>query len=518
MDSNTQLIYFGTCLSSEDPMMLGRIRVLPFNDYEAGVIEANPKFKENSKSLSDGPWSDIDPFLFNPLLPYFVNQVPQPGEKVKLFYFNNQSKYGINKYYLIDQYSSPTTINYEDVNSSALRSDAGHSNSSKSFPPIKNNSGKYVNDDYKGVFSEPIDISINGRDSADLIIKKDEVLIRAGKHNPFSSNEIPTNNPNRGFLQISKFDSKLTLGEPQAKLRLLTEDKPINYLIEYDIINPENEFSAFTGSLNIYSLPASETAYLTLTSVFDVDTDIDMTCSGKSSACKVKTFNFQGLNFEDLSTFVNNTLKTFLTNPDSILVNPIPSNNQFPFYFRPSKNVRQLTNSFNGTGSLLSTVNMAQLCSKIKISQTDPTPGYGLVLDGKLSNELPVTFKKEIYAPLITEPAENTISLMGANDIYLLSHESEIPGKSKVDLSNSNYGIDQTKIINEIYPNTSSMVRGEELLELLSVIVSFCTTHVHPYPLLPPSSVTTDGTSIDDLLTKMQEAHNKVLNGNIRIN
>jgi hypothetical protein len=107
---------------------------------------------------------------------------------------------------------------------------------------------------------------------------------------------------------------------------------------------------------------------------------------------------------------------------------------------------------------------------------------------------------------------------MGADSLYLLSHETEIPGKSKVDLNDTNYGIDQSKIVNDIYPNTSSMVRGEELLELLSVIVSFCTTHVHPYPLMPPSSVTLDGTSIDDLLIKMQEAHNKVLNGNIRIN
>lgn len=518
MDSKTQIIFFGTCIGNEDPQMLGRIRVQPDNDVEQAVIDANPKFKKNSKSLSNGPWSDIDPFLFNPLLPYFVNQAPQVGEKVMLFYFNTESKYGRNKYYLISQYSSPTTIGYEDTNSSNLRSDAGHSNSSTSFPPIKNNSGEYVDNSYKGVFSEPIDISINGRDTADLIIKKDEVLLRAGKHNPFNSNEIPTNNPKRGFIQVSKFDYKLSLGDPQVKIRLVDDVLPINYLIEYDVINPDNEFSAFTGSIDIYSLPSSESAYLTLTSVFDVDTDIDMTCSGKSSACKIKTIKFQGLNFDDLSKFVTDTLKTFLTSPDTLLVNPIPSNNQFPFYFRPSKNIRTLTNSFTGVGNLLSSTNMTTLCSKIKLLQTNPTAGYGLVLDAKLSTELPINFKREVYAPIITEPSETTVSLMGADSLYLLSHETEIPGKSKVDLNDTNYGIDQSKIVNDIYPNTSSMVRGEELLELLSVIVSFCTTHVHPYPLMPPSSVTLDGTSIDDLLIKMQEAHNKVLNGNIRIN
>ena len=62
------------------------------------------------------------------------------------------------------------------------------------------------------------------------------------------------------------------------------------------------------------------------------------------------------------------------------------------------------------------------------------------------------------------------------------------------------------------------MVRGEELLELLELIVGFLVSHVHPYPLLQPSSVSRDGTSTDMLLKKMLEAYNKVLNKNIRIN
>lgn len=518
MDSNKQMIFFGTCLQSDDPQMLGRIRVLPFNDVEQSVIEANPKFNKNSKSLSNGPWSDIDPFLYYPLLPYFVNQVPKKGEKVKLFYFNPDSKYGRNKYYMMDQYSSPTTINFEDVNSAQLRSDAGYSVSSKSFPPIKNNDGEYTEQNYKGVFVEPVDISINGRDTADLIIKKDEILLRAGKHNPFKSNEIPTANPNRGFLQISKFDSKFNFGEPQAKLRLVNEKIPIKYLFEYDVINPENEFSAFTGSLNIYTLPNPQDAYLTLTSIFDVDTEIDMACTGKTSACKIKSIQFQALNFEELSTFINNTLKTFLTSPQSLLSIPIANNEQFPFYFRPAKKIRELTTKFSGMGNLLSSTNMGLLSSLIKVSQTDPTPGYGLIIDAKLSTDLPLSFKKEVYIPTTIESIENTAAILGANQAFILSHESQIPGKDKIDLSGTLYGIDQTKLIDEIYPNTSSMVRGEELLELLSLIVSFCTSHVHPYPLMPPSSVSLDGTSVDSLLVKMQEAYTKVLNENIRIN
>lgn len=518
MDNSKQIIFFGTCISDQDPMMLGRIRVSPFNDVESAVIDANPKFKPNSNSLSDGPWSDIDPFLFNPLLPYFINQVPKVGEKVKLFYFNTDSKYGKNKYYMLDQFSSPTTIDFEDVNSMQLRSDAGYSNSSKSFPPMKNNTGDYVKESYKGVFAEPVDISLNGRDSADIIIKKDEVLIRAGKHNPFASNEIPTANDNRGFLQISKFDSKINFGTPQIKLRLKKDQKPISYLIEYDIQNPENEFSAFTGNINFYTLPNIEDAYLTLTDVFDVDTEIDLNCTGKTAGCKVKTIPFLGLDFDALPSLINNTLKTFLTDPNNLLSTPIESDKQFPFYFRPSKKIRDLINNFNGTGDLLAKSNMSLLTSLIKLSQTDPTPGYSLILDRRLSSEYTPKITPEVYVPKTVEKVENTVGLLGANQLYLLSHESEIEGKDKVDLSNSIYGIDQTKLINNILPNTSSTVRGEELLELIGIIVEFLTTHVHPYPGMPPVPVSQGGTSIDDLLKKMQGSYTKVLNGNIRIN
>jgi hypothetical protein len=123
-----------------------------------------------------------------------------------------------------------------------------------------------------------------------------------------------------------------------------------------------------------------------------------------------------------------------------------------------------------------------------------------------------------VSAPSKAEMINNSVGLMGANQLFLLSHDSIIPGKGKIDIPNTIYGIDQDLISNEIEPKTSSMVRGEELLELLNLMVRFCLTHVHPYPLMPPSSVTLDGLSTDDLLAKMQEAYQKVLNSNIRIN
>ena len=161
---------------------------------------------------------------------------------------------------------------------------------------------------------------------------------------------------------------------------------------------------------------------------------------------------------------------------------------------------------------------MAYLQTLVKISSTDLTPGYSLVLNAKLSPELPYSIRKDVSVPSKAEMINNSVGLIGANQLFLLSHDSIIPGKDPVDLKNSVYGINPDDIVNQIEPNTSSMVRGEELLELLNLMVRFCLTHVHPYPLMPPSSVTLDGLSTDDLLAKMQGAYQKVLNSNIRIN
>jgi hypothetical protein len=72
--------------------------------------------------------------------------------------------------------------------------------------------------------------------------------------------------------------------------------------------------------------------------------------------------------------------------------------------------------------------------------------------------------------------------------------------------------------VDEVLPKTSSLVRGEELLELVNMIVRFLTTHTHAYPGLPPVPVTQDGSNIPDLLTEIQNAYTKILNNNIRLN
>lgn len=515
-----QQIFYGTCIASDDPMMLGRIRVEPvfqnieaFEKAEAGF---NPDSNDPNKN---GPWSPFDPFVFLPFLPYFVNQVPKPGEQVMLFYFNKNFKKTRNKYYMMSTYSSPTTIKYEETASSQTQLGAGFVNSTTNLPPIKNQDGTYKNENNAGVFAEPFDISLNGRDTADIIIKENELLLRAGKHKKFSTGQIPDSDDSRAFLQLTKFYTDTTFGDAQKQTRLIENDIPIKYLIEYDIINPENQFSAFTSIIYVYALRTDGRNYLTLTSNFGYNTDLDLTGT-TNGVSLIRMINLPiGLNPQDLSLQINQRLKEIITSPSTALLQPnIKINEQYPFYYRPSKRIRELTSKFISTNDLLSAGNMGSLMSLIKISSTDITPGYGLVLDSKLSPQIPYRLQPETFVPSKATTNENTSALLGATTLFLLSNVTTIPGKEKIDLQRTVYGIEKDKIVENIEPNTSSMVRGEELLELLELIVRFCLTHVHPYPLLPPSSVTLDGLSTDELLAKMQESYQKVLNGNIRLN
>lgn len=507
-----QNFYYGVCLNSDDPLMLGRIRVLDSTDNYTARVNSSDGFDPNSSSSKNGIWSKKDPFVCLPLLPFFVNQTPKKDERVLIFYYNNDRKGSSDKYYVIAPYSSPTTTNDESYKTSATHTNAGAQFSLQDLPNIKDADGK-IPEKSIGVFAEPVDISFQGRDTSDLILKKNDVLLRAGKHKKFRRGEIPESEPKRAFLQLSKFDLKTKLSDPEIRIKLESQDQLLKYLIEYDILNPENTQDAFTGNISIYNL-SNITGELTKVSFFDVNTDL----SGKTLS-RIYFEQFQAITMDEVIARVNTVLNTFRKNPSNLSPVEIPENSNFPYYYRPSKNVLLKVSDFGSNPDPIQAANMGILMNGVGIIPGDLTMGYGLLMDDKFTPYVPFLPVKEVVINQTTEPIDTTVGVLGASNLYFISHDSTIPGKEKVELgSDTLYGIDAQKLDTDVTINTSSMVRGEELLELLDVIVNFLITHVHPYPLLPPSAVSTDGTSTDDILKKMLEAYEKVLNKKIRIN
>jgi len=512
-------LYYGLVLDNEDPLMLGRIRVHPKHENLTSIEGSNQKFKKDSNNTSNGKWSSEDPLLFLPLLPFYINQVPQVGERVILLYYDNKRQDIKDRFYLIGPYSSPTRIEKEEYDSSNTHLSSGVRNNRIEFPDIKNPDGTYPDPiSHKGIYPEPLDISINGRGTTDIILKNNDVILRAGKHKVTEPDQkIPTYDENRAFLQLSKFDSKITEGNSQDTLEFVSQDKQIKYLVEYDVYNPESKPQVFTGRVVIYQFKSNEQPQTKINN-FKYDTEL----TGVTSTI-AKIYNIEvGQNITDFAKFISNQIKTLVKNSNEVL--NLPNGEQFPIYYRPSKQIRDILQTTPTPGSLTEVpfINMQQLVNLVRVSYTDLTPGYGLIIDENFSEWQAFTTKKVKTKTFTSESVENTVGILGANNLYLLSNQTKIDGKDQINFNkvspNFEPKFEQSQIDTNLLPNTSSVVRGEELLELLQTIVGFLVSHVHPYPLMPPSSVAYDGTSTDDLLKKMLEAYTKVLNSNIRIN
>ena len=194
-----QIIYKGQCIDSNDPMRLGRIRAILKTENQSDREIAN----ENYGKKTYRNWDERDPFVFKPLLPFFINTPPKKDEYVHLFYNNISRKGDKDKFYIGGVYSSPTTSEYERYDSAVTNFDEGSRN--KPFANLLNDEGEYFYEDVKGVYSEPQDVTLYGRGTCDIVIKDNTVLLRAGKNKSFKRGQVPRRNEKRAFLQLSKY-------------------------------------------------------------------------------------------------------------------------------------------------------------------------------------------------------------------------------------------------------------------------------------------------------------------------
>lgn len=161
--------------------------------------------------------------------------------------------------------------------------------------------------------------------------------------------------------------------------------------------------------------------------------------------------------------------------------------------------------------------NLNEIFKKIKLNNSALNAGYGLIYKKDTVGQPNETTTTEI--PIFKNTGTPlTFGALGADKLVFISHQSSKVGIPKINMDGTLYGITNDNYTDEILPKTSSMVRGEELLELLNLIVRFLSTHTHAFPGLPPVPVSQDGSNIANILAEMQNAFNKVLNQNIRIN
>ena len=494
-------------LDNQDPLMLGRVRATLLVDNYQDIIKGIEDWNEERDK-----WTVRDPFVFNPLMPYFMYQVPKVGEMAQVIYVNSDFKYQ-NQYYIQNTFSTPTATNFEYYVGANKFTGTGTQYTNPK--PLKNQDGTYNNSvTYKGVFPEPGDNAILGRGSADLVVKQDEILLRAGKFKDqiLQANQPPVANQQRSFLQLSRFN--LTKKKGETKTITETEEiiVSIKYLIEWTIINPENTQDKFSGQVYLYQLkPDLSTNSKNLTIGSDIAENLKKVVTVQS---------FDLLSKSEVIIYINDFIQTCnssttLKNGTQLFSSEL---NKFPIFYRPNNLTGSILNpSTNTIFSSSAITNVSDIFNQIKLYPALKQGGYGLIY-AKNKVGKPLNFKSTKVTSETFSNGQLTYGALGGDKLFLLSQSSAIPGKQKINFDGTLYGISEEKFVDDIIPNTSSLVRGEELLELVNLIVRFLITHTHAFPGLPPVPVSQDGSTVTEILAEMQNAANKILNENIRLN
>lgn len=500
---SSQLFYQCDVIDNQDPLMLGRVRAKLLSENYADVVNSfkNPPFNE----VKDA-WTERDPFIFNPLLPFFVYQVPKVGELINVLYYNNKFKYR-NQFYVQSMFSSAYRAPFEYFVGAQKFTGIGVQYTPPR--PPKNQDGTYPNTSYKGVFPEPGDNAILGRGNADVIVKENSVLIRANKiKGQFLPDTPPSGNNKGGFLQITKFDSTTTNQGPKEFSQIKEEVVSVNYLIEYSIINPYNVLEKYTGSIYLYKLKPD---VRTNSQNLNVSSNVDDLKS------LILVEDFLALSLQETINLINKWINIFNSENTIEGRKVFTDNNKFPIFYRPSQSNYTIINSLPTIENTVERASLNKIYNQIQLNNTAPKKGYGLIYtQDKVGTPFKITKTKGDVFGFNSNPT--TYGTLGADKVILLSQQSNKFGKEPINMSNTLYGIDNTKFVEEILPKTSSLVRGEELMELLNLIVRYLITHTHSFPGLPPVPVGYDGVRVEQILTEIQNAANKILNENIRLN
>lgn len=511
----SKVIFQGYVKDNQDPMMLGRVRVVPlFERYQDSLPEDWQEERDK--------WTPKDPFIFLPLLPYYINQVPKNNEYVNLFFYNKKERLDNSKFYIQGPITRPQNNFKEEYTNSQSMLASGEF--FKQANSLKNRTTGLTDPKVFGIYAEPGDNAIMGRGTSDIVVKENDVLIRAGKLDPLQSSSadfnLPVPNDKRSFLQISTFNLEKVDNPPETVTTTELIPKEVKNIVEWEITNSDTTGTTYDGNVKLFSL---KKAPETLSNLIFLDSDLTQFLN-----TKLFELSFTGLTKEESITFINQfiqgvnngkiNINGYISYPSQ---NGLNLENQFPFVFRPSKNNRDIyigATIDNGVSGLTQFNTILDFYSKIKLSPANKEFGFGLVWDKNVLGQQE-TLKISTIESSTYKSNPVTYGSLGGDFIYLLSHKSVIPTKGDpIDLKGTLYGIPQTKFTDEIINKTDPMVRGDQLMDLLNLIVKFLVSHVHAFPGLPPVPVGTDGTSSQNILQKLLDADKTILNQNIRIN
>ena len=190
----SKIFYTARVVDNEDPYLLGRIRAFPISDEDVQKVleETGPIiYDPSTRDIFDiYKFTNDDPFVFQSLLPPYLNLIPKIDELVWVIYANPDDRNTRKEqWYTTATKSNPFNIkfdNYEDakVNTAQgfnIKPPTQYRSSSVIQSGITEDYVKEYSKPVKGIFAEPGHNAIYGQGSTDIILKQSEVLLRAGK-------------------------------------------------------------------------------------------------------------------------------------------------------------------------------------------------------------------------------------------------------------------------------------------------------------------------------------------------
>ena len=148
------------------------------DDVDGGRIKVRIPELDNKTADDDLPWS-------YPLLPRFIHLYPQIGEMVRIFLEDNKFPER-SRFWLGSIISQPQKIGYDSKFTALSTTNLGLTSPEKSPSSYP---------DADGVYPLKTDVAIVGKVNTDVILRLNEVHIRAGKHENGNVLKLNTTNP-----------------------------------------------------------------------------------------------------------------------------------------------------------------------------------------------------------------------------------------------------------------------------------------------------------------------------------
>jgi len=455
---NNQNIVFGTVIDNKDPENAGRIRVL-LDNFKYKVENFIPWQKGNTTENTV-----TDPYICNPFLPKLINVVPKVGELVKVIFYNPDYP-ELDKEYVGPVISQFNNVEYENATQGRVFTQSQKTNL---LPNLAN--FEYS----KGLLPDINNITILGRKSTDLTVKPNDVLIRSGRVNLKDNKKF---NKKGSLFQISsnpvKLDRKTTPVTLNKKI-----PEPINNVVIYNL-NSDN-----SGYVDVYKLTTPKN-----TDTINLNTNLTNLISTPAI-----TYTFSA-NTQTIGISYINQFLTFLDNKQ------VKNQNT-------DTGIITINQPVNGVPYLLKPLTNDPKYVDVKVFNVT-TQGYRTI------KPLETQLVDSVQETLNTNIDYQNYMVALSDMLYLLSNETAIPEKGFINFDGINNGFTTDKITREVNDKTEPMVRGDQLVKALVIIINAFLNHVHSGFGFMSVNQTDE---IQELAKLRAELNSLILNHKIRIN